>query len=107
MYSVGDIVYLYLFDIKKNIELQKKIMNSRFGKIIKINKVEYGNKIYNEYIVELRDKNIVTIKDYVKGFNLTNITDLKTAIYESNKIDDNDKDKLIEEIDSIIKKDGD
>lgn len=103
MYSRGDLVYLYMFDVKKSINKLKKLNKTRFGKIKSINKVELGNKTYNEVTIELLDnKNIVTIKEYVAGFSICNISTLQSVILESSELTDNEKDKLIQEVQEVL-----
>ena len=44
-YKIGDIVYIYLFDLKKTI-LKTDLIQNRFGKIINIE--EIGKDMYGE-----------------------------------------------------------
>ena len=98
MFSRGDIVYLYLFNLKDVIDKSKKIYEHRFGKIKEINKVEASGKTYDEFKIELSDGFLVTIIEYVGAFKVCNITDLQSTILESSILDDAEKDTLIEQV---------
>ncbi len=98
MFSRGDIVYLYLFNLKDILNSVKKVNKHRFGRIKEINKIEAGNDIYHEYKIELLDGYPVTVKEYVGAFKICNITELQTTILESSELTDTEKDTLIEEV---------
>lgn len=102
MFSRGDIVLLYLFDVNYTIGALKKFNRSRFGKVKDINQIEVGNKVYNEYTVELFDKNVVTVKEYMNTFKICNMTELQGAILESDKLTDKEKDDLINEVQDVL-----
>lgn len=98
MFSRGDIVYLYLFNLRDIIDKAKKIYQHRFGKIKEMTKVEASGTTFNEYKIELLDGFIVTIKEYAGAFKICNTTELQSAILESSKLIDTEKDILIEEV---------
>lgn len=98
LFSRGDIVYLYLFNLKDILNSVKKVNKHRFGRIKEINKIEAGNDIYHEYKIELLDGYPVTVKEYVGAFKICNMTELQTTILESSELTDTEKDILIEQV---------
>lgn len=98
MFSRGDIVYLYLFELNSIIDKVKKINHHRFGKIKEITKVEASGTTYYEYKIELVDGYTVVIKEYAGAFKICNITELQTTILESSELIDTEKDILIEQV---------
>lgn len=98
LFSRGDIVYLYLFNLKDVLNSVKKVNKHRFGRIKEINKIEAGNDIYHEYKIELLDGYPATVKEYVGAFKICNMTELQTTILESSELTDTEKDILIEQV---------
>lgn len=98
-YKIGDIVYVYLFDLKKTI-LRTDLIQDRFGEIISIE--EIGKNMYIYTVKNIKGINI-TVKNYDKSFNLCNIDELINILYNSN-LSKERKDKMINIINDIVKK---
>lgn len=98
-YKIGDIVYVYLFDLKKTI-LKTDLIQDRFGEIISIE--EIGKNMYVYTMKNIKGINI-TVKNYDKSFNLCNIDELINILYNSN-LSKERKDKMINIINDIVKK---
>lgn len=98
-YKIGDIVYVYLFDLKKTI-LKTDLIQDRFGEIINIE--EIGKNMYAYTVKNIKGINI-TVKNYDKSFDLCNIDELINILYNSN-LSKERKDKMINIINDIVKK---
>lgn len=98
-YKIGDIVYVYLFDLKKTI-LKTDLIQDRFGEIISIEEV--GKNMYIYTVKNIKGINI-TVKNYDKSFDLCNIDELINILYNSN-LSKERKDKMINIINDIVKK---
>ena len=98
-YKIGDIVYIYLFDLKKTI-LKTDLIQNRFGKIINIE--EIGKDMY-VYTVKNNEGINITVKNYDKSFNLCNVDELINILYNSN-LDKDRKDKMMDIVNHIVKK---
>lgn len=98
-YKIGDIVYVYLFDLKKTI-LKTDLIQDRFGEIISIE--EIGKNMYIYTVKNIKGINI-TVKNYDKSFDLCNIDELINILYNSN-LSKERKDKMINIINDIVKK---
>lgn len=98
-YKIGDIVYVYLFDLKKTI-LKTDLIQDRFGEIISIE--EIGKNMYVYTVKNIKGINI-TVKNYDKSFDLCNIDELINILYNSN-LSKERKDKMINIINDIVKK---
>ena len=98
-YKIGDIVYVYLFDLKKTI-LRTDLIQDRFGEIISIEEV--GKNMYIYTVKNIKGINI-TVKNYDKSFDLCNIDELINILYNSN-LSKERKDKMINIINDIVKK---
>lgn len=98
-YKIGDIVYVYLFDLKKTI-LRTDLIQDRFGEIVSIEEV--GKNMYVYTVKNIKGINI-TVKNYDKSFDLCNIDELINILYNSN-LSKERKDKMINIINDIVKK---
>lgn len=98
-YKIGDIVYVYLFDLKKTI-LRTDLIQDRFGEIVNIE--EIGKNMYVYTVKNIKGINI-TVKNYDKSFDLCNIDELINILYNSN-LSKERKDKMINIINDIVKK---
>ena len=98
-YKIGDIVYIYLFDLKKTI-LKTDLIQNRFGKIINIE--EIGKDMY-VYTVKNNEGINITVKNYDKSFNLCNVDELINILYNSN-LDKDRKDKMMDIVNHMVKK---
>lgn len=98
-YKIGDIVYVYLFDLKKTI-LKADLIESRFGRIINIE--EIGKNMY-VYTVKNNEGINITVKNYDKSFNLCNVDELINILYNSN-LDKERKDKMMDIVNHMVKK---
>ena len=98
-YKIGDIVYVYLFDLKKTI-LKTDLIQDRFGEIVNIE--EIGKNMYVYTVKNIKGINI-TVKNYDKSFDLCNIDELINILYNSN-LSKERKDKMINIINDIVKK---
>lgn len=98
-YKIGDIVYVYLFDLKKTI-LRTDLIQDRFGKIVSIE--EIGKNMYAYTVKNIKGINI-TVKNYDKSFDLCNIDELINILYNSN-LSKERKDKMMDIINNIVKK---
>ena len=98
-YKIGDIVYVYLFDLKKT-RLKADLIESRFGRIINIE--EIGKNMY-VYTVKNNEGINITVKNYDKSFNLCNVDELINILYNSN-LDKDRKDKMMDIVNHMVKK---
>lgn len=98
-YKIGDIVYVYLFDLKKTI-LKTDLIQDRFGEIVNIE--EIGKNMYVYTVKNIKGINII-VKNYDKSFDLCNIDELINILYNSN-LSKERKDKMINIINDIVKK---
>lgn len=86
MYKVGDLVYVYLNDLKVSLPNMNNLLYSRFGYITDIKEiVDSDNNKINSYTVKTRN-NTTMIVDQTKGFKLCNMNELQ-EIVESVKED--------------------
>lgn len=86
MYKVGDLVYVYLNDLKVSLPNMNNLLYSRFGYITDVKEiVDSNDNIIYSYTVKTRNNTTMTV-DQTKGFKLCNMTELQ-EIVESIKED--------------------
>ena len=98
-YKIGDIVYVYLFELKKTI-LKADLIPNRFGEIINIE--EIGKDMYVYTVKNIEGTNI-TVKNYDKSFDLCNVDELINILYNSNLTKER-KDKMMNIVNDMVKK---
>ena len=98
-YKIGDIVYIYLFDLKKTI-LKTDLIQNRFGKIINIE--EIGKDMY-VYTVKNNEGTNIIVKNYDKSFNLCNLDELINILYNSS-LSKERKDRKMDIVNDMVKK---
>ena len=98
-YKIGDIVYIYLFDLKKTI-LKTDLIQNRFGKIINIE--EIGKDMY-VYTVKNNEGTSIIVKNYDKSFDLCNIDELINILYNSS-LSKERKDRMMDIVNDMVKK---
>ena len=97
-YKIGDIVYIYLFDLKKTI-LKTDLIQNRFGKIINIE--EIGKDMY-VYTVKNNEGTNIIVKNYDKSFDLCNIDELINILYNSS-LSKERKDRMMDIVNDTVK----
>ena len=98
-YKIGDIVYIYLFDLKKTI-LKTDLIQNRFGKIINIE--EIGKDMY-VYTVKNNEGTSIIVKKYDKSSDLCNLDELINILYNSS-LSKERKDRMMDIVNDMVKK---
>lgn len=80
MYKVGDLVYVYLNDLKISLPNMDNLLYSRFGYITDVQEIvdDNGNKFYS-YAVKTRTNTTMKV-DPSRGFKLCDMAELKDII---------------------------
>lgn len=96
--NIGDIVYVYLFDLEKSILHMDQLRNDRFGRVTAITKRPIAGTNFNDLVYHIKTQNKVL--EYVSSninYSVISIPDLLNVI---NKADLSEKKRkaLIEQI---------
>lgn len=82
--QLGDIVYLHIADLTSVLAVQQKLIDNRFGKIVKAVPIKGGkpDSQYIQYTIQsLTDKTIVrTINNYLSPYKASTLVELEQSI---------------------------
>jgi hypothetical protein len=93
--NIGDVVYIYLFDLEKSLVNMKQLRTDRFGKVIAIRELKSlnNNEVVMVYDIQLKDDRVVT---YRSDNLTTNIISIMELIEIIGRIDiDSDKRQIL------------
>lgn len=102
--NVGDYIYLYLFDLEKTLSSMEQLRTDRFGKIIKINRLEDVTKheFVQVYTIKLLENNkIIQYRSDNLTSNIASISSLIEIIGRAN-IDSEKRQFLLEQMNNVL-----
>lgn len=102
--NVGDYIYLYLFDLEKTLSSMEKLRTDRFGKILKINRLEDATRheFVQVYTIKLLENNkIIQYRSDNLTSNIASIASLIEIIGRAN-VDAERRQSLLEQMNNIL-----
>lgn len=102
--NIGDYIYLYLFDLEKTLENMNQLRTDRFGKIIKIDRLNDINRkefVYVYTIELLESKKIIQYNSNNLTSNMASISALIEMIGRAN-ISQEKRQVLLEQMNDIL-----
>ena len=102
--NIGDYIYLYLFDLEKTLNSMEKLRTDRFGKILKIDKLEDVTKheFVQVYTIKLLESNkIIQYRSDNLTSNIASIPSLIEIIGRAN-VDAERRQALLEQMNDVL-----
>ena len=100
--NIGDVVYIYLFDLEKSLVNMKQLREDRFGKIIAIRELKSlnSNEIIMVYDIQLKDDRVVTYRSDNLTTSMVSLMELIEIIGRAN-IDSDKRQFLLNQLNNI------
>ena len=101
--NIGDVVYIYLFDLEKSLVNMKQLRTDRFGKIIAIRELRSlnNNELVMVYDIQLKDDRVVTYRSDNLTTNIVSIIELIEIIGRAN-IDSEKRQVLLDQLNNVF-----
>jgi hypothetical protein len=101
--NIGDVVYIYLFDLEKSLINMKQLREDRFGKIIKVSELfdQSRNEIIKVYEIQSVNKKIITYRTDNLTTSMVSLPELIEIIGRAN-ISSDKRNALIEQINGFV-----
>ena len=101
--NIGDVVYIYLFDLEKSLINMKELRQDRFGKIIDVRELKMLNssEIVMVYDIQLKDDRVVTYRSDNLTTNIVSIMELIEIIGRAN-IDPDKRQALLDQLNNVF-----
>ena len=105
MHNIGDLVYIYLFDLEKTIIHMNQLREDRFGRIVsktvqEVYNTNFSNQTY-VYEIQLRNKQMIRIEANDVKYRIIDMPQLIELI-GSVDLSADKKRKLLEQVNKII-----
>lgn len=101
--NIGDIVYIYLFDLEKSLINMKELRKDRFGKIIAIRELKMLNssEVVMVYDIQLKDDRVVTYRSDNLTTSMVSLMELIEIIGRAD-IDSNKRQALLDQLNNVF-----
>lgn len=101
--NIGDVVYIYLFDLEKSLVNMKQLRADRFGKIIAIRELKLlnNNEVVMVYDIQLKDDRVVTYRSDNLTTNIISIMELIEIIGRTD-IDPDKRQVLLDQLNNVF-----
>ena len=100
--NIGDVVYIYLFDLEKSLAKMKELRRDRFGKIIDVRELKMLNssETVMVYDIQLKDNRVVTYRSDNLTTSMVSLMELIEIIGRAN-IDSDKRQLLLDQLNDI------
>ena len=100
--NIGDVVYIYLFDLEKSLAHMKELRKDRFGKILNIRELKLLNssEVIMVYDIELKDERVVTYRSDNLTTSIVSLMELIEIIGRAD-IDSDKRQFLLNQLNNI------
>lgn len=100
--NIGDVVYIYLFDLEKSLAHMKELRKDRFGKILNIRELKLLNssEVIMVYDIELKDERVVTYRSDNLTTSIVSLMELIEIIGRAD-IDSDKRQFLLDQLNNI------
>ena len=100
--NIGDVVYIYLFDLEKSLANMKELRRDRFGKIIDVRELKMLNssETVMVYDIQLKDNRVVTYRSDNLTTSMVSLMELIEIIGRAN-IDSDKRQLLLDQLNDI------
>ena len=100
--NIGDVVYIYLFDLEKSLTNMKELRRDRFGKIIDVRELKMLNssETVMVYDIQLKDNRVVTYRSDNLTTSMVSLMELIEIIGRAN-IDSDKRQLLLDQLNDI------
>lgn len=100
--NIGDVVYIYLFDLEKSLINMKLLREDRFGKILRVSELfdQARNESVKIYDIQLLNKKIISYRSDSLTTNMVSLSELIEIIGRAN-ISFDKRNELIEQINGL------
>lgn len=101
--NIGDIVYIYLFDLEKSLINMKELRKDRFGKIINIRELKMLNssEVVMVYDIQLKDDRVVTYRSDNLTTSMVSLMELIEIIGRAD-IDSDKRQALLDQLNNVF-----
>lgn len=101
--NIGDIVYIYLFDLEKSLINMKELRKDRFGKIIDVRELKMLNssEVVMVYDIQLKDDRVITYRSDNLTTNMVSIMELIEIIGRAD-IDSEKRQALLDQLNNVF-----
>ena len=101
--NIGDVVYIYLFNLEKSLVNMKQLRDDRFGKIINISELKDQNRdeMIKVYEIQLLNKKVITYRSDNLTTSMVSLSELIEIIGRAN-IDSDKRNVLLEQLNGIV-----
>lgn len=101
--NIGDVVYIYLFDLEKSLVNMKQLRADRFGKVIAIRELKSlnNNEVVMVYDIQLKDDRVVTYRSDNLTTNIISIMELIEIIGRID-IDSDKRQALLDQLNNVF-----
>ena len=100
--NIGDVVYIYLFDLEKSLAHMKELRKDRFGKILNIRELKLLNssEVIMVYDIQLKDDRVVTYRSDNLTTSIVSLMELIEIIGRAD-IDSDKRQFLLNQLNNI------
>lgn len=100
--NIGDVVYIYLFDLEKSLANMKELRRDRFGKIIDVRELKMLNssETVMVYDIQLKDNRVVTYRSDNLTTSMVSLIELIEIIGRAD-IDSDKRQFLLDQLNNI------
>ena len=100
--NIGDVVYIYLFDLEKSLANMKELRRDRFGKIIDVRELKMLNssETVMVYDIQLKDNRVVTYRSDNLTTSMVSLMELIEIIGRAD-IDSDKRQFLLDQLNNI------
>lgn len=101
--NIGDVVYIYLFDLEKSLANMKQLRADRFGKVIAVRELRTlnNNERVMVYDIQLKDDRVVTYRSDNLTTNIVSIMELIEIIGRAD-IDSEKRQVLLDQLNNVF-----
>lgn len=101
--NIGDVVYIYLFDLEKSLINMKELRKDRFGKIIDVRELKMLNssEVVMVYDIQLKDDRVVTYRSDNLTTNMVSLIELIEIIGRAD-IDSDKRQALLDQLNNVF-----
>jgi hypothetical protein len=101
--NIGDIVYIYLFDLEKSLINMKELRKDRFGKIIDVRELKMLNssEVVMVYDIQLKDDRVVTYRSDNLTTSMVSLMELIEIIGRAD-IDSEKRQVLLDQLNNVF-----
>jgi hypothetical protein len=101
--NIGDVVYIYLFDLEKSLINMKELREDRFGKIIDVRELKMLNssEVVMVYDIQLKDDRVVTYRSDNLTTNMVSLIELIEIIGRAD-IDSDKRQALLDQLNNVF-----